>query len=98
MLPNSRVDHDGWYDQYWRLDEDLDRNRCLDGERQSPQDLCETNDRCNEYHQPRPRVSKLVLYEKLLLATVKCTQVFNSRGLPYHDTSSSMYRPVNMAL
>jgi hypothetical protein len=50
------VREDGWYQQYWRLDANLDRNYCSDGGRQSPQDLCETHDQCEEFHEPRARV------------------------------------------
>ena len=51
------VREDGWYQQYWRLDANLDRNRCSSGERQSPQDLCRTRDQCKEIHEARTRVS-----------------------------------------
>jgi hypothetical protein len=61
--PNKWEDvrEDGWYQQYWRIDADLDRNRCASGERQSPQDLCETRDECQEFHEPRTRVSYMLL-------------------------------------
>ena len=66
--PNKwdEIDHDRWYDQYWRLDANLDSNRCMRGERQSPQDLCQTWDECEEFHEPRTRVSAFILL--LLLA------------------------------
>ena len=46
---------DGYYDTLRRLDADTRTNRCGDGSRQSPRDLCDTNDECVEFHMPRPR-------------------------------------------
>jgi hypothetical protein len=59
--PNNweNVEGDEWYDRLRGLDADTRRNRCNDGSIQSPRDLCDTNDECIEWHQPRPRVSWL---------------------------------------
>jgi hypothetical protein len=53
------VEGDEWYDNVRGLDVDTRRNRCSDGTRQSPRDLCLTNDECVEWHEPRPRVSSI---------------------------------------
>ena len=53
------VEGDEWYDNVRGLDVDTRRNRCSDGTRQSPRDLCLTNDECIEWHEPRPRVSSI---------------------------------------
>lgn len=57
----KNVREDGWYQQYWRLKADLDRNKCSSGGRQSPQDLCETRHSCEEFHEPRTRVSSCLI-------------------------------------
>ncbi|KAL3817136.1 hypothetical protein ACHAXA_009037 [Cyclostephanos tholiformis] len=49
------VEQDGYYDQLRRLDADTSNNRCSSGDKQSPRDLCDTNDECVEFHMPRPR-------------------------------------------
>lgn len=54
----DRVTPDGYYDRLRGLRTDTRRNRCEDGRRQSPQNLCETNDQCLEFHETRPRVSR----------------------------------------
>ena len=52
----DNIQSDGEYDRLKRLHIDTNRNRCMSGSRQSPQDICETNDKCLEFHQPRSRV------------------------------------------
>lgn len=53
------IRQDEWYEQYRGLDANLWRNYCIDGRRQSPRDLCQTDDECQEFHQPRPRVREV---------------------------------------
>lgn len=48
---------DGYYDRLRRLKTNVWRNKCMDGRRQSPRDLCQTNAECLEFHETRPRVS-----------------------------------------
>ena len=52
---------DGYYDKYRRLKTSTSRNRCGDGRRQSPRNLCETRDACLEYHETRLTVSSGVV-------------------------------------
>lgn len=82
------VREDGWYQQYWRIDADLDRNRCASGERQSPQDLCETRDECVEFHMPRTRVS----YISCSFCQVSVSLCFEVLMIIL------LHRPVNMIL
>ena len=53
---------DGELARLRRLRLDINRNRCMNGSRQSPQNLCETDAKCEEFHQPRPRVSVISLF------------------------------------
>jgi hypothetical protein len=54
---------DDYYESLRGLDLDTRTNRCGDGTRQSPRDLCETNDKCIEWHEPRPRAGGYGLHE-----------------------------------
>ncbi|KAL7554397.1 hypothetical protein ACHAWF_017847 [Thalassiosira exigua] len=51
----QRVAPDGYYDGLRNLKTDARRNRCSDGRRQSPRNLCRTGDECLEYHETRHR-------------------------------------------
>jgi len=55
--------HDDYYESLRGLDIDTRSNRCGDGTRQSPRDLCDTNDECIEWHEPRPRAGGYGLHE-----------------------------------
>jgi hypothetical protein len=66
----------------------LDRNRCSSGERQSPQDLCETRDECVEFHMPRTRVS----YISCSFCQVSVSLCFEVLMIIL------LHRPVNMIL
>ena len=93
------IREDGWYQQYWRLDADLDRNRCSRGGRQSPQDLCETRDSCEEFHEPRTRVSYFyVLDQKSLvpaqfLTSVLCLTLPKAGQYDLDDEQSTIAKP-----
>ena len=64
----NRVTSDGYHDKFKKLKTDVWRNKCKDGRRQSPRDLCRTNDKCLEYHETRPRVSYICIV--LLLSCI----------------------------
>lgn len=48
------------------MDTDTSNNRCSSGDKQSPRDLCDTNDECIEFHMPRPRVGQYGLRDESL--------------------------------
>mmetsp|Transcript_5097 Transcript_5097/g.12812 ORF Transcript_5097/g.12812 Transcript_5097/m.12812 type:complete len:1141 (+) Transcript_5097:142-3564(+) len=54
----NRIAPDGYYDRLRRLKTDTRRNRCVDGRRQSPRDLCRTSDKCLEFHETRLTVGQ----------------------------------------
>lgn len=55
----GQAEDDGYYDQFRRLKTSRWSNKCGSGRRQSPRDVCQTNAKCQEFHETRPRVSFL---------------------------------------
>ena len=52
----NRVTTDGYFERFRRLKTNVKKNVCLSGNRQSPQDLCATKNKCVEFHEMRARV------------------------------------------
>ncbi|KAL3816987.1 hypothetical protein ACHAXA_010107 [Cyclostephanos tholiformis] len=99
------VEGDEWYDRLRGLDADTRRNRCADGNEQSPRDLCYTNDECIEWHQPRPRVGMyglrdeslyrpepIIMHNKLRLAYPQRQSDRESPEPPGIDFAHNVYR------
>ena len=92
--PNSRygpgqwnqIMPDGYYDRLRKLKTNVWRNRCRDGRRQSPRDLCQTSDKCLEFHETRAKVSACV-------SIYSCNLVISIMGvlicIKYCSTSGS---------
>ncbi|EJK71954.1 hypothetical protein THAOC_06561 [Thalassiosira oceanica] len=51
----GQAEDDGYYDQFRRLKTSRWSNKCGSGRRQSPRDVCQTNAKCQEFHETRPR-------------------------------------------
>ncbi|KAL7539047.1 hypothetical protein ACHAXR_008998 [Thalassiosira sp. AJA248-18] len=69
----NQITPDGYYAKLKRLKTNVWRNRCSDGRRQSPRDLCQTSDKCEEFHETRPRVS---YHTRSLCGLVRAYDVF----------------------
>ncbi|KAL3776324.1 hypothetical protein ACHAW5_009067 [Stephanodiscus triporus] len=87
------VEQDGYYDQLRRLDVDTGNNRCGDGSRQSPRDLCDTNEECVEFHMPRPRAGQYGLREPESLYRPTPMIMHNKLRLSYPERRSENEMP-----
>ena len=87
------VEQDGYYDQLRRLDVDTGNNRCGDGSRQSPRDLCDTNEECVEFHMPRPRVGQYSLRDPESLYRPTPMIMHNKLRLSYRERRSENEMP-----
>ena len=90
---------DGYYDQFRRLKTSRGSNRCGRGRRQSPRDVCQTNAKCQEFHETRPRVSfgcsREVLFDRLKLYVWEGKRKFGNclHPMPFSSASTLTSSP-----
>lgn len=90
-----RARGDGYYDRLKKLTTDMRRNRCRDGRRQSPRNLCQTDQECLEYHEARYRRGEYGLgHRNETTARPTPLIMHNKLRLSYKERFSEFEKPI----
>jgi len=88
----GQAEDDGYYDQFRRLKTSRWSNKCGSGRRQSPRDVCQTNAKCQEFHETRPRRGQYGLVDDNLAKPTALIH-HNKLRLAYKERRSEWDRP-----
>ncbi|KAL7529044.1 hypothetical protein ACHAWF_002817 [Thalassiosira exigua] len=90
----TRVASDRYYERFRRLRLDVRRNRCANGKRQSPRDLCRTTAKCEEIHETRMRAGDYGLDHSGTRARPTPHIMSNKLRLAYKERWNDRERPL----